>query len=52
MHKIIEKYICLLFEGDKAVGCWIERYSINSLIRVLLSGKSKGVIEERRDRGK
>lgn len=36
------------------VGWWIQRdtCSITSLIRVLLSGKSKGVIEERSDKSK
>lgn len=34
------------------VGGGIGRYSITSLIRVLLSGKSKGVIEERCDKSK
>lgn len=52
MDKIIEEHICLLNEGDKAVGWWAERYGITSLIRGLLSRKSKGVIGERCDKSK
>lgn len=52
MDKIIDKHICLPNEGDKAEGWQIERYSITSLIRVLLSRKSKGVIEEKRYKNK
>lgn len=52
MDEIIDKHICLLNEGDKTVGWGLEIYSINSLIRVLLFGKSKGVIGARCDTSK